>query len=96
MNLHDLRGSPQRYETVLLLGVLYHLRDPLLGLEIVSALTEDLLLLESHYIVEGEPQPLMRFYPSDELNNDPTNYWGPISPVSWQCSTSWAFRQSMS
>jgi len=77
MDLYDLRGSRERHDIVLLLGVLYHLKYPLLALEIVSALTRDFVLVESHYIVDGETYPHMRFYPSNELNNDPTNHWGP-------------------
>lgn len=77
MDLYDLRRSAEQYDLVLLFGVLYHLKDPLSALEIVSSLTKGGLLLESHFIAEGDPTPVMRLYRGSELNNDPTNYWGP-------------------
>ena len=76
-----LELSPERvggsFDIVLFLGVLYHMRHPLLALERVASVTGDLLILETHI----ERLPLRRaaaaFYPSTELNDDPTNWWGP-------------------
>ncbi len=71
--LTKMKGS---FDVVLFLGVLYHLRDPLSALENVSRLTRDLAVVETHYL-KGEERPILRFYPGDALNMDPTNYWGP-------------------
>lgn len=76
-----LELSPERvggsFDVVLFLGVLYHMRHPLLALERVASVTGELLILETH--VERLPlrRPMATFYPGTELNDDPTNWWGP-------------------
>ncbi|MDP3974834.1 MAG: DUF1698 domain-containing protein [Candidatus Jorgensenbacteria bacterium] len=77
MDLYDLPRLKGRFDVVLLFGVIYHVKNPLLALEIVAAKTKNLLILESHYIKTKEKEPMMRFYPGRELGNDPTNWWGP-------------------
>jgi len=72
--------SPQKigtFDLVLFLGVLYHVRHPLLALEKVFSVTEKQLILETHVSMCSVKQPVMRFYPGDENNNDSTNWWGP-------------------
>jgi len=72
--------SPDRvgtFDVVLFLGVLYHLRHPLLALERVAAVTADLLVLETVVDMVGFGRPAAAFYPGRELNGDPTNWWGP-------------------
>jgi tRNA (mo5U34)-methyltransferase len=64
------------FDLVLFLGVLYHLRHPLLGLERVYSVTKGQLILETHVQLSGK-RPLMAFYPGSELYGDPTNWWGP-------------------
>ena len=66
-----------KYDVVLLFGVLYHLKYPLKAIEIMSKITNKILILESHYINTKDNNPVMEFYPEKELNNDPTNWWGP-------------------
>lgn len=65
------------FDIVLFLGVLYHMRHPLLALERVAALVDGLLIVESHVIPQSDNRPCMRFYPGTELNDDPSNWWGP-------------------
>jgi tRNA (mo5U34)-methyltransferase len=72
--------SPERvglYDVVLFLGVLYHLPHPLLALERVASVTRELLILETVVDMVGFSRPAAAFYPGRELNNDPTNWWGP-------------------
>jgi tRNA (mo5U34)-methyltransferase len=72
--------SPERvgtFDVVLFLGVLYHLRHPLLALERIASVTRDLLILETVVDMLGFNRPAMAFYPDRELNNDPTNWWAP-------------------
>lgn len=72
--------SPDRvgtFDVVLFLGVLYHLRHPLLALEKVASVTRGLLILETVVDMVGFDRPAAAFYPERELNNDPTNWWGP-------------------
>ena len=65
------------FDVVLFLGVLYHLRDPLLALERVSSVTTHMLILETVVDMVGISRPAAAFYPARELNDDPTNWWGP-------------------
>jgi tRNA (mo5U34)-methyltransferase len=76
--------SPERlgtFDLVLFLGVLYHLRHPFLALERVAAVTAERLILETVVDMVGFSRPAMAFYPGRELNNDPTNWWGPNAPA---------------
>jgi tRNA (mo5U34)-methyltransferase len=76
--------SPERvgtFDVVLFLGVLYHLRHPLLALERVASVTRRLLILETVVDMVGFRRPAMAFYPNRELNKDPTNWWGPNIPA---------------
>jgi tRNA (mo5U34)-methyltransferase len=65
------------WDLVFCLGVLYHLRHPLLALERVSSVTGKQLILETVVELFSENKPAMVFYPGTELANDPTNWWGP-------------------
>jgi len=72
--------SPDRvgsFDVVLLIGVLYHLRHPLLALERVASVCDDLLILDTHTAMTKDRRPVVLFYPGTELNGDPTNWWGP-------------------
>ncbi len=73
-----------RFDIVLFLGVLYHLKHPVLGLERVCALTRDLAIVES-YITDAEAAaagtndtlPSMEFYETDLLGEQIDNWVGP-------------------
>lgn len=72
----DSLGS---FDIVLFMGVLYHLRHPLLALENVCELTRDFAIIESHVIDkmrEGN-EPAMEFYEFDELGGQYDNWWAP-------------------
>ncbi len=76
--------SPERvgtFDVVLFLGVLYHLRHPFLALERIAPLVRQRLILETVVDMVGFTRPAMAFYPARELNNDPTNWWGPNVPA---------------
>ena len=47
MQVYELAGSDRRYDLVLFLGVFYHLRYPLLGLDIVSQKVGRLLAFQT-------------------------------------------------
>jgi tRNA (mo5U34)-methyltransferase len=68
-----------RFDLVLFLGVLYHMRHPLLALEKVFSVTGKQLILETHADMLLHNRPAMAFYPEKELENDPTNWCGPNS-----------------
>ncbi len=65
-----------RFDVVLFLGVLYHLRNPLLALERIAQLCNQQLILETLFdpTVNG---CTMEFLEGDECNHDPTNWWRP-------------------
>jgi len=72
--------TPERlgtFDLVLFLGVLYHLRHPLLALERVASVTANQLIIETHVDLTWLRRPAMAFYPGQELAWDPTNWWGP-------------------
>ena len=74
----------ERFDLVLFLGVLYHLKHPLLALEKVAEVTAPGGLAIVETAVDAESlmdRPLMAFYPGDELNGDPTNWWTPNVPA---------------
>jgi tRNA (mo5U34)-methyltransferase len=65
------------FDLVLFLGVLYHMRHPLLALEKVFSVTREMLILETHVDLLDCEWPAMRFYPGLELAGDGSNWWGP-------------------
>jgi tRNA (mo5U34)-methyltransferase len=75
-----------KFDIVFFLGVLYHVRHPLLALEIVCALTKDVAIVDSFVIDpddwrEHEREiPSMEFYELDELGNQFNNWVGPTVP----------------
>jgi len=80
MTIDVLDLTPERvgtFDLVLFLGVLYHLRHPLLALERIFSVTANHLILETHIDMLWNKRPAMAFYPGDELHDDPSNWWGP-------------------
>jgi tRNA (mo5U34)-methyltransferase len=69
------------FDLVLFLGVLYHMRHPLLALERVASVTGRQLILETGVDLSFTRRPAMAFYPKDELQGDETNWWGPNAPA---------------
>jgi tRNA (mo5U34)-methyltransferase len=64
------------FDVTLFLGVLYHLRHPLLALEKVSSVTKEHLILSTWVDLLEIDRPAGAFYPLAEMGNDPTNWWG--------------------
>jgi tRNA (mo5U34)-methyltransferase len=71
-----------KFDVVLFLGVLYHLRHPLLALEIVCGLTTDVAIVES-FVIDAENWkehqnaiPTLEFYETFELGNQYDNWSG--------------------
>jgi len=72
--------SPERvgtFDTVLFLGVLYHMKHPLLALERVASVTRKLLIVETVIDLLYVPGKALAFYPGAELSRDATNWFGP-------------------
>lgn len=81
-----------QFDLVLFLGVLYHLRHPFLALERAADLCRDQMIMETEVgqspsglratlftALTGYEPPKMRmdFFPVDDINKDPTNWWAP-------------------
>jgi len=85
MDIYEL--SPERvgkFDIVLCLGVLYHLKHPLLALEKICAITKDRCIIESFAVDaaarqrgENPPIPYFEFYEYDELAGQTDNWCGP-------------------
>ena len=69
------------FDIVLFLGVLYHLRHPLLALERLASVTRGTLIVETVVDMVGLQRAAVAFYAGSELNDDPTNWWGPNPPA---------------
>src|ERR1017187_4297175 len=72
-----------KFDIVFCLGVLYHLRHPLWGLEILCGLTTELAIVET-WVTDGanwqdhvNDIPSMEFYETTELNGNFDNWNGP-------------------
>jgi tRNA (mo5U34)-methyltransferase len=65
------------FDLVLCLGVLYHMRHPLLALERVASVTRERLVVETLVDCLSVRRPVAAFYPGRELAGDPTSWWGP-------------------
>jgi len=65
------------FDVVLYLGVFYHRYDAIEALAKVAGLAQHVLIVETHLDLRDIDVPAMAFYPGSELNNDPTNWWGP-------------------
>ncbi|MBL8175458.1 MAG: DUF1698 domain-containing protein, partial [Bryobacterales bacterium] len=74
--------SPERngmFDVVLFMGVLYHLKHPLLGLERVCSVTRDMAIVESFVTAEQVTGalPALEFYETNELLGQFDNWCGP-------------------
>lgn len=67
------------FDVVLYLGVLYHMRHPLLALERLARVTRELLVVETEAVaLPGyEHHAFCEFFESNELNADVSNWWAP-------------------
>ena len=72
-----------KFDIVLFLGVLYHVKHPMLALERVCALAKDLVCVESYVTDDGRDptlKPAMEFYETTELCGQFDNWVGPNTP----------------
>ena len=87
LDVYDL--TPARvgqFDVVLFMGVFYHLKHPLLGLERVCALTTDIAAVDSFVLqeiyAEGAAlnRPLLEFFENDEFGGQTDNWVAPNVP----------------
>jgi len=85
MDVYDLTpATVGRFDVVLFMGVLYHLKHPLLALERVCALTTKLAAVDSFILREdlrpGEEipkRPVIEFYENEEFGGQADNWCAP-------------------
>jgi tRNA (mo5U34)-methyltransferase len=85
MDVYDLTpAGVGRFDIVLFMGVLYHLKHPLLALERVCAITTNLAVVDSFVLQEklraGEPvpkRPMIEFYENEEFGGQADNWCAP-------------------
>jgi tRNA (mo5U34)-methyltransferase len=66
----------EKFDIILLFGVLYHLPNPVMVLKTLANITHKMLLISSHIIDSKEP--VMYYYPEGSLTpDDTTNWWIP-------------------
>jgi tRNA (mo5U34)-methyltransferase len=65
------------FDIVVFFGVFYHLRNPFLAMEKLSEIATRQLVVGTHIAALEVERPAMIFYPTTELQGDPTNWWGP-------------------
>jgi len=82
-------GRLGRFEVVFFFGTLYHLRYPLLVLDLLSALCDQEIYVESAILDDYSPyrgglghgypggQMVAEFYPDNQYGGNPTNWWAP-------------------
>jgi hypothetical protein len=81
------------FDVVLLLGVLYHLKHPLLGLERVASLASAMMVVETVTALDSMYQPTMVFYPGAELKTIQPIGGRRTPPASKRCWKSLALRK---
>jgi tRNA (mo5U34)-methyltransferase len=88
LDVYDLDPSSiGRFDVVLLLGVLYHLKHPLLALERVCSVTTELAAVDSYVMkarrgwrARASTRPFMEFFESDEFGGQTDNWVAPTLP----------------
>jgi tRNA (mo5U34)-methyltransferase len=65
------------FDVVFFLGVLYHMKHPLLSLERVASVTRDLVVIETVVDMLSYRRPAIAYYGGDELALDSTNWCAP-------------------
>jgi tRNA (mo5U34)-methyltransferase len=78
LDIDVMELSPERvgtFDLVLFLGVLYHLKSPIEAIERVASVTGRTLILETELRLDWLPWPSATVYATNELNDDPTNWF---------------------
>jgi tRNA (mo5U34)-methyltransferase len=77
LSVYDVAALGERFDLVLFLGVLYHLRHPLLALDRIHAhVSRDLLCVQSMQRGAAPGYPRLHFV-EHRYSGDETNWWIP-------------------
>jgi tRNA (mo5U34)-methyltransferase len=92
----------ESFDVVFFLGVLYHLRHPLLALDRLRSLSRGDVFIEGeisdHLLDVKAAEPFVRFYRKGELNADPSNWFVPTLAAlkDWVYSSGFEIRHTSS
>jgi tRNA (mo5U34)-methyltransferase len=79
------------FDVVIFMGVLYHLKHPLLALERVCSVTTDLAAVDSFILRDNfdlNAQPMLNFYETDEFEGQTDNWCAPnLACLAAMCRT---------
>lgn len=75
MQLYELSRSQERYDIVWFMGVLYHLRYPLLSLDIINRITDKLMVFQTMTIPGNEEKSIPKNILLDERNILCNSWW---------------------
>ncbi len=105
MTLYDLTEEHfGRFDLILFYGVLYHCRYPMLALDVLSAVCDGTIRVESAIVDDTGAYgkgyaglPVAEFYPGWEFGKNNTNWWGPtlamiekwLMAAGWPKTTEW-------
>lgn len=70
----DIPLIPNSFDIVLLLGVTYHVRNPISLLNRCAILAKEQVIVETEFRDDGHPEPILYLILGDELAGDPTNW----------------------
>lgn len=79
MDVYDINPTAiGKFDIVLFLGVLYHLKHPALALEKISEVVNGRLIIETEWMrTPLINRPLLEYIEGDSVNQDPTNFCRP-------------------
>jgi len=66
-----------KFDIVLCLGILYHMKDPWKTIEMLGRITKEKCIIETWTDGNYLAAPAMMFYGNGEINNDRGTFWGP-------------------
>ena len=96
-SIYDLDSILEgQFDIVFFMGVIYHLRHPLLAIDVLRSLTRELLVVESQVcdstLDEHRAEALVRFYRGRDLGGDISNWFSPTRQalVDWLASSGFA------
>lgn len=70
----EIPTDGEKFDIVLLLGVTYHVKNPIALIERVSKLANDRVIIETEYSDDNNPKPLLYLITDDSLFNDNSNW----------------------
>jgi len=80
INVYDMDEMTEQFDVVIFMGVLYHLKHPILGLEKAYNRLKDngeFYLETLIYSELGDNAMVVEFIEDSRYNNDPSNWWAP-------------------